>query len=201
MTRPHIAMRKIREVLRLSLGQGLNLRQVAASAQVPYTTVADYLRRAGRPGWPGHCPSASTTTPWTTSCSPSEPARERPSGAGLGQGAHRTAPARGHAHAFMARAQRGLPRRLLLHPVHRALPGLEARHRRRHAPGPQGGREAFRRLPGPQVPIYDARTGQVAHQAELFVAALGASNFMYAEALVSQELMYWVTAHVHTFEA
>jgi transposase len=47
-------MRKIREVLRLSLGQGLSLRQVAASAQVPYTTVADYLRRARAAGltWP-----------------------------------------------------------------------------------------------------------------------------------------------------
>jgi len=30
---------------------------------------------------------------------------------------------------------------------------------------------------------------------------MGASNFLYAEAVVSQELMYWVTAHVHAFEA
>ncbi len=39
----------------------------------------------------------------------------------------------------------------------------------------------------------------MALQAELFVAAMGASNFLYAEALVSQELMHWVTAHVHAF--
>ena len=67
--------------------------------------------------------------------------------------------------------------------------------------GHKAGEKLFVDFPGHKIPIYDARTGQVAHQAELFVAAMGASNFMYAEALVSQELMYWVTAHVHAFEA
>ena len=38
-------------------------------------------------------------------------------------------------------------------------------------------------------------------RAELFVAVLGASNYLYAEAFASQELLYWVTAHVHCFEA
>ena len=67
--------------------------------------------------------------------------------------------------------------------------------------GHKAGEKLFVDFPGHGIPFFDARTGQVAHQAELFVAALGASNFMYAEALVSQELMYWVTAHVHAFEA
>ena len=75
--------------------------------------------------------------------------------------------------------------------------GIDAVMRQGH----KAGEKLFVDFPGHKIPIYDARTGQVAHQAELFVAALGASNFMYAEALVSQELMYWVTAHVHTFEA
>ena len=30
---------------------------------------------------------------------------------------------------------------------------------------------------------------------------MGASNYLYAEAFPSQELLYWVTAHVHCFEA
>ena len=75
--------------------------------------------------------------------------------------------------------------------------GIDAVMRQGH----KAGEKLFVDFPGHKIPIYDARTGQVAHQAELFVAALGASNFMYAEALVSQELMYWVTAHVHAFEA
>jgi transposase len=47
-------MRKIREVLRLSLGDGLSRRQVGAATGVPYTTVNDYLVRArlAELGWP-----------------------------------------------------------------------------------------------------------------------------------------------------
>src|SRR5437763_10662851 len=47
-------MRKIRDVLRLSLHEGLSLRQVAASVQMPFTTVGDHVRRARAAGlgWP-----------------------------------------------------------------------------------------------------------------------------------------------------
>jgi hypothetical protein len=30
---------------------------------------------------------------------------------------------------------------------------------------------------------------------------MGASSYLYAEAFPSQELLYWVSAHVHCFEA
>ncbi len=46
MPRPRIDMRKIREVLRLALGQQLSRRQVAAASGVALTTVSDYLSRA-----------------------------------------------------------------------------------------------------------------------------------------------------------
>jgi len=47
-------MRKIRDALRLTLHEGLSLRQAAASLQMPFTTVADHLRRAKAAGitWP-----------------------------------------------------------------------------------------------------------------------------------------------------
>ena len=52
--RPRSAMRKIREVLRLGLGEGLSRRQVGAATGLPYTTVADHLVRARLAGlgWP-----------------------------------------------------------------------------------------------------------------------------------------------------
>jgi hypothetical protein len=52
--RPHTAMRKIRDVLRLSLGEQLSQRRVAAASGLPRTTVKDYLRRAEAAGlkWP-----------------------------------------------------------------------------------------------------------------------------------------------------
>ena len=54
MPRPRTAMRKIREVLRLHLGEGLSPRQVAASLSLPRITVRRYLERAHLAGvvWP-----------------------------------------------------------------------------------------------------------------------------------------------------
>jgi len=47
-------MRKIREVMRLSLGHGLSSRQVARSCRIARSTVGEYLRRAKKAGlsWP-----------------------------------------------------------------------------------------------------------------------------------------------------
>ena len=47
-------MRKIRDLLRLRLGEGLSLRQVSSSLGVPLMTVSDHLHRAERAGlsWP-----------------------------------------------------------------------------------------------------------------------------------------------------
>ena len=54
MPRPHIAMRKIRDVIRLTLGEGMSLRQVSASVGVPPTTLAEHVRRIRDAGlsWP-----------------------------------------------------------------------------------------------------------------------------------------------------
>ena len=65
----------------------------------------------------------------------------------------------------------------------------------------QAGEKLFVDFPGDTVPVWDRRTGEVALRAELFVAIMGASSYLYAEAFASQELLYWVTAHVHCFEA
>ena len=54
MPRPRAAMRKIRQVLRLVLGEGRSRRQVGTVVGLPYTTVTDYVARAQRAGlcWP-----------------------------------------------------------------------------------------------------------------------------------------------------
>jgi len=65
----------------------------------------------------------------------------------------------------------------------------------------KAGEKLFVDFAGRRIPIYDERSRQVSFEAELFVAALGASGYLYAEATRSQELLYWVSAHVHAFEA
>ena len=54
MPRPRSAMRKVREVLRLTLGERLSRRQVGAALVMPPTTVTDYVARALAAGlsWP-----------------------------------------------------------------------------------------------------------------------------------------------------
>jgi transposase len=52
---------------------------------------------------------------------------------------------------------------------------------------------------GPTVPIVDPVTGEI-HEAQIFVAVLGASNYTYAEATYSQQLPDWIGSHVRAFE-
>ncbi|HVC75165.1 MAG TPA: sigma factor-like helix-turn-helix DNA-binding protein, partial [Candidatus Micrarchaeaceae archaeon] len=54
MSRPRTTMRKIREVLRLRLAEGLSPRQISASLGLPRITVRRHLDRAVEKGitWP-----------------------------------------------------------------------------------------------------------------------------------------------------
>jgi transposase len=53
---------------------------------------------------------------------------------------------------------------------------------------------------GDTVPVLDPATGEVA-KAEVFVAVLGCSGMLFAEASASQDLPSWLMAHVHAYEA
>ncbi|MCP4204977.1 MAG: IS21 family transposase, partial [bacterium] len=63
----------------------------------------------------------------------------------------------------------------------------------------KAGEKLFVDYCGQTVPITDPATGET-HQAEIFVAVLGASNYTYAEATRSQKLPDWIGSHVRTFE-
>ena len=201
MPRPHLAMRKIREILRLALGEGLSRRQVGMSLGVPFTTVADHLRRAEQAGLSWPLPQDLDDGGLEALLFPRGPA-----------------PAR----------VRPLPD---WHQIHKELrrPGvtlmlLWLEYKERHRDGyaysqfclryrnfqqtidlvmrqeHRAGEKLFVDFPGQTLPIYDRRSGGISLQAELFVAVLGASNYLYAEALPSQELAHFVGAHVHAFE-
>ena len=49
------------------------------------------------------------------------------------------------------------------------------------------------------MPIVDSSTGVIT-EAQIFVAALGASNYTFAEATLSQDLPSWIESHLHAFE-
>ena len=203
MPRPHTAMRRIRNVLRLSLGEGLSLRQAAASLELPFTTVADYVRRAKAAGltWPLPDEMDDDALEARLFASAARAKAERPE------------PDWAEVHKELKR-DKHVTLMLLWHEYREANPDgwaysqfaenyrrwrrhLDAVMRQEH----KAGERLFVDFPADTVPVYDAKTGQLAMHAEVFVAVMGASSYVYAEAFPSQELMYWVTAHVHTFEA
>ena len=52
---------------------------------------------------------------------------------------------------------------------------------------------------GPSLPIWDPKTGLVT-DAQIFVAALGASNYTFAEATLTQTLPDWIGSHIRCFK-
>jgi transposase len=73
---------------------------------------------------------------------------------------------------------------------------LSVTMRQNHA----GGEKLFVDYAGDGVPIINRQTGEI-RQAQIFVAVMGASNFLYAEATWTQGLADWISAHAHAFEA
>lgn len=63
----------------------------------------------------------------------------------------------------------------------------------------KAGEKLFVDYAGLTIPIVDQNTGEIA-AAQIFVAALGASNYTFAEAVESQELAHWLGSHVRAFE-
>ena len=194
-------MRKIRDLLRLRFEERLSIRDVSASLQMPFTTVTDHLKRAKAAGlsWPlpeGLGDDALEALLFTS--------RPRP-------GTGRPLPDWKKVQAELRRP--GVTLMLLWLEYKEDVPDgyaysqfcllyktwrrhLDVVMRQEH----KAGEKLCVDFPGQTIPIYDARTGAVALRAELFVAVMGASNYLYAEALPSQELVHWVSGHVHALE-
>jgi transposase len=200
--RPRLVMRKVREILRLAQGEGLPLRQVGASLGVPFTTVGDHLRRATRAGLAWPLPDDLDDVALEALLFPKGAAPEP----------DRPVPEWSRVHRELKR--KGVTLMLLWHEYRENFPDgysysqfclryrafcatVDVPMRQEH----RAGEKLFVDFPGARLPIYDRRNGEVRVEAELFVAVLGASNYLYAEAVPSQGLEHWVSAHVHAFEA
>ena len=201
MPRPRVAMRKIRDVLRLTFGEGLSRRQVSAAVGVPVTTVSDYVGRAAAAGvgWP--LPDDLDDDGLEALLYPPVlPSRDA-----------RPVPDWGYVHKELRR--KNVTLQLLWVEYREAHPGgygysqfcnlyrswrggVDVVMRQVHT----AGEKLFVDFPGDTVPVWDRRTGEVLLRAELFVAVAGASSYLFAEAFPSQELLYWATGHVHAFE-
>ena len=66
--------------------------------------------------------------------------------------------------------------------------------RQRHV----AGEKTFVDYAGATAEVIDPETGEV-HEAQIFVATLGASNYTYAEATWTQALPNWIGSHTRAF--
>ena len=193
-------MRKIRDVLRLRLGEGRSLRQTAKSLSLPLTTVAECVRRAEVAGltWPlgdldddalerrlyGVTPVATRKMAAPDFATVQRELRKKEVTLQLIWHEYRELHPDGYGYSQFCHLYRTWRkhRDVVMRQDHKA------------------GEKLFVDFPGLTIPIYDERTLEVNFRAELFVAVLGASSYLYAQALRSQELEHWVAAHVLAFE-
>jgi transposase len=197
-----LPVRKIKEVLRLH-ALGLSQRQIALSCSVGQATVSEYLRAAETAAlkW-------SDVADWDDDrlCQAIAPPRKTPS-------PRKPLPEPDYA-ALRHELQTNKYVTLQLlweeyrnqHPdgyrysrfceLYRSwLQRQEVVLRQEH----RAGERLFVDYAGATVPIHNPESGQV-WEAAIFVAVLGASNYTYAEASLTQGLADWIGAHMRAFE-
>ena len=193
-------MRKIRETLRLHFDGGLGQRPIARCLNISRTTVGDYLRRAAATGlgWP--LPEALTDQQLY--------ALLFPSSAPVAPAAR---PLLDFTTIHTELKRKGMTLMLLweeylsVHPqgyrysqfceLYRQWANkLKLSMRQNH----KAGEKLFVDYAGQTVPIVDPQTGEI-HEAQVFVAVLGASSYTFAEATLTQGLEDWLSSHVRAF--
>ena len=197
-----LSMRQIRQILRL-IRDGVSAREIGRTLGVARSTVQDSLKRAEAAGLAWPLPAELTDAVL----------EERLfARAGVKCGARRRAePDWTALHCELKRPGVNL---MLLWEEYRAQQpdgygysrfcDLYREFERRLSPVMRqdhpAGDKLFVDYSGKKIGIADRETGEV-HEAEIFVAVLGASSFTYAEASWTQTLPDWIGAHVRLFRA
>ena len=200
MPRRRLSVRTIREVLRLKWQCGLSDRDIAASCRIGPTAVRGYVHRARQAGLAWPLPDTLQDAQLEAMLFPPPPkvaARDRP------------LPQWPEVHKQLGR--KGVTLQLLWEEYRRvhqngyayscfceryanwqkiAQPTMLQQHK--------AGDKLFVDYAGLTMPLTDPKTGEIT-QAQIFVAALGASNYTFAEATLSQSLPDWIGSHVRCF--
>jgi transposase len=200
MPAARLSMRKILEILRLAGDEHRSIREIADSVGLPHSTVGSYLSRFRATGlpWPLPADIDEATLEVRLFASTSSKAATRP------------LPDWSVIHRELKR--KGVTLQLLWQEYKQQYPDgyqytrfcllyrawakqLDPVLRQEH----RAGEKVFVDYAGPTIDVVDPATGE-ARVAQLFVAVLGASNFLYAEATWTQSLPDWIASHVRMLE-
>ena len=193
-------MRRIRDLLRLKFSHGLSDRAVATSLGIAKGSVGGYLRRARAAGLSWPLPEGLDDDDLELLLFPDSPS-----------GPSSARPVPDWSLVDKELRKRGVTRMLLWqeyreqHPdgfgytwfcTHyeawkgRVRPSMRQTH--------VGGEKVFVDFSGDTIDVIDPDTGEV-RAVKLFVAAMGASSYTYAEAVASESLEDWIGAHTRMF--
>lgn len=195
-----LMMRRIRDLLRLKFAQGLSEREIAVSLGLGKGSVGGYIRRARAAGLSWPLPEGlddDNLELLLFPASPSLPSEERP------------VPDWAVIDKEMRRS--GVTRMLLWQEYRARHPdgfaytwfcttydAWKGRVRPTMRQSHVGGEKVFVDFSGDTIDVIDPATGEV-YPAKLFVAAMGASSYTYAEAVASEGLEDWIGAHTRMF--
>jgi len=202
MAKERLSMRKVKEVLRLKFDQGLTNRQIAKSCSISRSTVGDYISRAQEAGlsWPlpeNLDDTAIENLLFKDFCNKASPKRKMPSMEYL----HKELKRKGVTlqllwYEYKQDNPDGYQYSYFCELYNRWVKQLDISLRQHH----RAGEKLFIDYAGQTVPIYDPKTGDVQYEAQIFIATLGASNYTYVEASVSQRLPHWIKSHIRAFK-
>ena len=200
MPNARLPMNHAREILRLSREMKMSGRAIAKSLSLSTSTISKYLRRLELVPWPLPEPGSEALLAKVLEKkkAPAASARVEPdwdqvhrelqSHKGvtlllLWEEYRETVQERGYSYSRFC--------------VHYAAwkKRLKPSYRNTYTPGDR----LLIDYAGSTVPIRDPQTGQVALDAQIFVAVLGFSNYVFSEATPSQELSCWIGSHVRCF--
>jgi transposase len=201
MPTKRLTMRKIREILRLKYDCKLTYGQIATSCGIGRTTVSDYLNRfkASSLGWP--LSSDMDDIKLEELLFPSFQLNRSPDRAALDwQYIHGELRRKGVTlmllwQEYKAQHPDGYQYSQFCH-LYRLWTGrIDPVMRQAH----RAGERMFVDYAGQTVDIYDPSSKQL-REAQIFIAALGASNYTYAEATWTQTLPDWIASHCRAYE-
>lgn len=200
MPAERLSMRKIKDVLRLHAA-GHSQQQISRSCGIARSTVGEYLQRACRAGisWP--LPAPLDEADLEQRLFPPAPVDTvPPRGAPDWAVVHRELRRKGVTlwllwQEYKAVHPEGYQYTWFCQQYRAWVAKTDVVMRRTH----RAGETLFVDYAGQTVAVINRTTGEI-HQAQIFVAVLGASNYTYLEATWSQGLEDWLMAHVRAFE-
>jgi len=192
-------MRKLSEVLRLSLEQKVSVRKIARSCCLARSTVSDYLGRAkvAGLGWPlpegmdedllerllFPVRETSLPRPALDMAYLRNEMRKQSVTLQLLWEEYRSHTSDGYSYSQFCQLYGDW--------VGKQAISLRQEHR--------AGEKLFVDFAGDTIPIHDPRTGEIS-QGHVFVGVLGCSNYTYAEVTATEKLPDWIGAQVHALE-